>query len=342
VLSLTADDVAAAVGGELIGEGTTRVEAVAPLDRAGATDLSFLASPKYLPLFARSSAGVVLVTRELAGAEGRIPARIIVDQPHEALLALIPKLYAPPVREPGVDASARIGRGATLGEGVSIDAHVTIGAGARIGDRVWIGAQSTIGEGVTVGSDSRIHPSVTVYPGASIGERVQLHAGAVVGSEGFGYVFAGGSHRRLPHVGRCILENDVEVGANTTIDRGSIDDTVIGAGTKIDNLVHIAHNVRLGKLCLVLAQVGIAGSTRIDDGVILGGQAGVAGHSHIGKGAKIAARAGVFGDVPPGESWSGYPARPHREALRAQAALFKLSSLLKRIERFLGPNDRDS
>jgi len=342
VRSLTADAVAAAVGGELIGDGDTRIEAVAPLDRAGPTDLSFLASPKYLPLFSHSSAGVVLVTRELSGADGGVRARIVVDQPHEALLALIPKLYTPPSYEPGIDPSARIGRGAILGDSVSIGANAVIGAGARIGDRVWIGAQSTIGDGVIVGNDTRIHPNVTIYPGAGIGERVQLHAGCVIGSEGFGYVFADGAHRRLPHIGRCLIENDVEIGANTTIDRGSIDDTVIGAGTKIDNLVQVAHNVRIGRLCLILAQVGIAGSTRIEDGCIMGGQSGIAGHMTVGKGAKIAARAGVFGDVPPGETWSGYPARPHREALRAHAALFKLSSLLKRIERFLELNDRDS
>lgn len=341
-LSLTADDVAAAVGGELVGDGATRVESVAPLDRAGPTDLSFLASPKYVPLFSRSSAGIVLVTRELSESESAVRARVIVDQPHEALLALIPKLYAPPAYEPGIDPSARIGRGATFGDGVSIGANVVIGAGARIGDRVFIGPQVTIGDGVSIGSGTRIQPNVTVYPGATIGERVQLHAGCRIGSEGFGFVFTEGMHRRLPHVGRCIIENDVEIGANCTIDRGSIDDTVIGAGTKIDNLVHIAHNVRIGRLCLILAQAGLAGSSRVEDGCVIAGQAGIAGHKTIGKGAKIAGQAGVFGDVPPGESWSGYPARPHREALRAQAALFRLPSLLKRIERLLGPDDRDS
>jgi UDP-3-O-[3-hydroxymyristoyl] glucosamine N-acyltransferase len=168
-----------------------------------------------------------------------------------------------------------------------------------------------------------------------VGDRVRIHAGAVLGSDGFGYVFRGGAHEKIPHVGRCIVEGDVEIGANTTIDRGSIDDTVIGAGTRIDNLVHIAHNVRIGRLCLIMAQVGIAGSVHVEDGVVLAGQAGLAGHHTIGKGARIAAQAGVFGDVPAGETWSGYPARPHREALRAQAALFRLPSLIRGIERLL-------
>ena len=333
--SLTADDIAAAIKGKLIGDGSIRIEAIAPLDRAGPSELTFLASPKYLPLFATSAAGIALVTPELASAEGKVLARIVVAQPHEALLALIPKLYAPPVPEPGIDPTARIGRGATIGDDVSIAAHVVIGAGARIGNRVVLGAHTSVGEGVTIGNGARLHPNVSVYPNAIIGERVVLHSGARIGSEGFGYVYAEGGHRRLPHIGRCIIENDVEIGANSCIDRGSIDDTVIGAGTKIDNLVHIAHNVRIGKQCLILAQVGIAGSARIEDGCVIAGQAGIAGHHVIGKGARIGGQSGVFGDVPPGESWSGYPARPHREALKAQATVFRMSGLLKRLERLL-------
>jgi UDP-3-O-[3-hydroxymyristoyl] glucosamine N-acyltransferase len=162
---------------------------------------------------------------------------------------------------------------------------------------------------------------------------VIVHAGARLGSDGFGYVYAHGAHQKIPHVGRCIVEDDVEIGANTTVDRGSIDNTVIGAGTKIDNLVQIAHNVRVGRLCLIMAQVGIAGSCEIGDGCILAGQVGISGHHSIGAGARLAAQAGVFGDVPAGETWSGYPARPHREALRAQAALFKLPGMLRTLEK---------
>ncbi|HEX6058732.1 MAG TPA: UDP-3-O-(3-hydroxymyristoyl)glucosamine N-acyltransferase, partial [Gemmatimonadaceae bacterium] len=170
--------------------------------------------------------------------------------------------------------------------------------------------------------------------------RVAIHAGARIGSDGFGYVFREGRHAKIPHVGRCIVEDDVEIGANTTIDRGSIDDTVIGAGTKIDNLVQVAHNVRIGRLCLLMSQVGIAGSARIGDGCVIAGQAGLAGHISIGDGARIGAQAGVFGDVPAGETWSGYPARPHKESLRATAALFRLSGLLKRLERLAAREDR--
>ena len=160
--------------------------------------------------------------------------------------------------------------------------------------------------------------------------RVIIHSGARIGCDGFGYVFRDGAHNKIPHVGRCIIGDDVEIGANTTIDRGSIDDTVIGSGTKIDNLVHIAHNVRIGEKCLIMAQVGVAGSVTIGDGAILAGQAGISGHLSIGAGARLAAQAGVFGDIPAGETWSGYPARPHRESLRASAALFKLAGMMRR------------
>ena len=334
--ALTAAAVATAVSGRLVGDGNAVVNAVAPLDRAGPRDISFLSSARYAELFARSAAGVVLVPPDLAETPGTPRTRIVVEKPHEALLALLPTLYAPPARVPGVDSTARIGRGARLGADVTIGQYVVIEDGATIGDRSWIGAQCVVGRGVMVGADSRLHPGVVLYPGARIGDRVQIHAGARIASDGFGYVFRDGAHQKIPHVGRCIIENDVEIGANTTIDRGSIDDTVIGAGTKIDNLVHVAHNVRIGRLCLLMAQVGIAGSARVGDGVILAGQAGIGGHLEIGARARIAAQAGVFGDVPAGETWSGYPARPHRDSLRAHAALFKLAGMIRALEKLVG------
>ena len=179
-------------------------------------------------------------------------------------------------------------------------------------------------------------PRDRAYPGTQLGDRVIVQAGAVLGSDGFGYVFTDGAHQKIAHVGRLVIEADVEIGANTTIDRGSVGDTVIGAGTKIDNLVQIAHNVRMGKCCLVMSQVGISGSTQIGDGVVIAGQAGLAGHITIGAGARIAGQSGVFGDVPAGETWSGYPARPHRESLRVQAAAHKLPAVLKTMERARG------
>jgi UDP-3-O-[3-hydroxymyristoyl] glucosamine N-acyltransferase len=260
----------------------------------------------------------------------------VVPNPHEAMLSLLDVLHPEPAHVPGIHASVVLGRGVQLGERVALGPGVVIGDGARIGADCRLDANVVVGAGVVIGERCRLYPSVTLYPGTMLSDRVLVHAGARLGSDGFGYVYRGGRHEKIPHVGRCIVESDVEIGANTTIDRGSIDDTVIGSGTRIDNLVHVAHNVRIGRLCLIMAQVGIAGSVRVEDGAILAGQVGISGHHTIGAGARLAAQAGVFGDVPAGETWSGYPARPHREALRAQAAMFKLPSLLRGLERLLG------
>jgi UDP-3-O-[3-hydroxymyristoyl] glucosamine N-acyltransferase len=332
---LTAAAIAEAVGGQLIGDPSVVVSGVAPLDRASPGDLSFLGAAKYAPLFASSHAGVVLILPELAAAPGQTPARIVVERPQEALLALLPRFHKVSPAPPGVHPTAVIGDAVRLGAGVSIGPYAVIGDRSEIGDGGVIGPHCVIGAGVTIGEQCQLVASVTVYSGSKIGDRVTLHAGVRIGSDGFGYVQRDGQHLKIPHVGRCIIEDDVEIGANTTIDRGSIDDTVIGAGTKIDNLVQIGHNVRVGRCCLIMAQAGIAGSVRVEDGCMILGQVGISGHHTIGKGARLAAQAGVFGDIPAGETWSGYPARPHKEALRAQAALFKLPSLLRRIERLL-------
>ena len=337
---LTAAAIAELTGGTLEGDANARVSSVASLDRAGPGQLSFCVSAKYASQLAQSGASVVLLSPEVAAETTRIAARIVVPKPHDAIVSLLPRLYMASAREPGIHPSAVIGRGARLGESASIGPSVHIGAGATIGDRVVLDAHVVVGDGVVIGDDCHLYPSVTLYSGARLGNRVAIHAGARIASDGFGYIYREGRHEKIPHVGRCIIEDDVEIGANTTIDRGSIDDTVIGAGTKIDNLVMIGHNVRIGRLCLLAAQAGLSGSVRIEDGVVIGGQVGVSGHHTIGAGARLAAQAGVFGDVPKGETWSGYPARPHREALRAQAALFKLSTMFKRLEQLVHGSGR--
>jgi UDP-3-O-[3-hydroxymyristoyl] glucosamine N-acyltransferase len=334
--TLTAEAIAAIVGGELRGQAGTTVSGVAPIDHAQIDDLSFISQSRYASLFRDTGAGVVLVGAELADAPSAAPSRVIVKKPHDALLTLLPRLYPEGERTAGIHPTARIGRGAHVGARVSVDEFAVIGVRATLGDDVRVGAHAVVGEGVSIGARSVVFPHVIIYSGTEIGERVRIHSGAVLGSDGFGYVFREGAHAKIPHVGRCIIGDDVEIGANTTVDRGSIDDTMIGAGTKIDNLVQIGHNVRVGRLCLIMAQVGIAGSAHIEDGCVLAGQAGIGGHLKIGEGARIAGQAGVFGDVPAGQSWSGYPARPHRESLRTTAALFKLPGILKKIEQLLG------
>ncbi len=337
--TLTAAGIAGLVGGELQGPPEVTVTAVAPIHRATATDLTFLASAKYAPQLAGRTPGVLLVSPELAQWPGAALARVVVRNPHDALVSLLPHLYRPPTRTPGVHATVRLGHGVRLGSDVSLGPYVIIGDGAAIGDGTTIGAHTVVGDGVTLGAGCHLYPQVTIYSGATLGARVVVHAGARVGSDGFGYTLRDGAHQPIPHVGRCIIEDDVDIGANSTIDRGSIDDTVVGAGTKIDNLVHIAHNVRIGRLCLLMAQVGVAGSVHIGDGCVLAGQVGVSGHLEIGAGARLAAQAGVFGSIPAGETWSGYPARPHGESLRASAALFRLSRLMKRLERLLADRE---
>jgi UDP-3-O-[3-hydroxymyristoyl] glucosamine N-acyltransferase len=337
--TITAEAIAALVSGELIGDGTATVAGIAPLDRADASQLSILSSAKYAPMMATTKAGVVLVDPEFRDAAGAPRARVIVKHPLEKLLSLLPRFYPLESPTPGVASTARLGKGASIGERVSIGEYAIIGAGAKLADGVIIGPHCVVGERVSIGEGSRLWPGVTIYPGATLGARTLVQAGARIACDGFGYVFRDGAHQKIPHVGRCIIGDDVEIGANTTIDRGSIDDTVIGSGTKIDNLVQIGHNVRIGEKCLIISQVGVAGSVTIGDGAVLAGQAGISGHISIGAGARVAAQAGVFGDIPAGETWSGYPARPHREALRASAALFKLAGMMRRLEKLLGEPD---
>ena len=340
VRTITAEAVSELVGGELRGDPTATISRVAPLDRATADEVSFLAAPRYVGAAEMTKAGVLLVSRELADTVTAARATIVVDKPHDAVLTLLPRLYAPPRRTPGVHPTARLGRGASIGTGVTIEEYAVIGAGAVVGDGVWIGPQVVIGDGARIGRDSVLYAQCTIYSGSELGERVKIQSGARIGSDGFGYVFRDGAHESIPHVGRCVLGNDVDVGANSTIDRGSVDDTVIGAGTKIDNLVQIGHNVRMGRLCLIMAHVGISGSVHLEDGVIMAGQSGSAGHVTIGAGARIAGRGAVISDVPAGETWSGYPARPHRESLRATSALFKLAGIIRKLERLADKQDK--
>ncbi len=234
----------------------------------------------------------------------------------------------------GIDPAARIADDARIGAGSVVGPFAVIESGARIGARARIGAGASIGAQVTLGDDCEIGPNAVCYAGATLGHRVVLKANAVVGGPGFGYVRGAEGHRRLPHLGACVLEDDVEIGSGACVDRGSFDDTIVGRGTKIDNLVQIAHNVQLGARCLVMATSGIAGSCRIGDDVIIAGGVGIADHVTIGQGAVIGAKSVVFGPgtVPAHAVVTGYPARPHRSFLRAQAALYRLAAIIDDVE----------
>jgi UDP-3-O-[3-hydroxymyristoyl] glucosamine N-acyltransferase len=328
---LKATEIARAVAGRFEGGADPDLTGAAPLDRAAPSDLALLTSRRYLTDAADTAAGAVLVTSELAT---HLPAgrpRIVVDDPHHALTIVLPLLYPPARPVPGVHPTVVLGEGVELGEGVGIGPYAVVGAGSGIAAGAVLGAHVAVGRHCRVGAGAYLHPHVTLYDGVTIGARSILHAGVRAGVDGFGYSHREGRHVKVPQVGRCEIGADVEIGANCTIDRGSIGSTVIGDGCKIDNLVHIGHNVRIGDHCIIVAQTGIAGSTRIGKYVTFGGQAGINGHIRIGDGATIAAQAGVFGDVPAGVMVSGYPARPHRDALKGQAALARLPQLLQRL-----------
>lgn len=328
---MKASEIAILVGGELEGGADPVLTGVAPLDRAGAESLSFLANARYLPYLQRSSAGAVLVSAALAEQVPDGTVAIRVRDVHQALARVLPVLYPERVPEPGVHPTAAIAPGARLGSDVVVGPYAVIGRDSVVGDRSRIGAHSVLGEECHLSEDVVLHAHVTLYDGTRVGPRSILHSGARIGVDGFGYVPLDGVLRKIPQVGRCVIGADVEVGANTTIDRGSVGATEIGDGVKIDNLVHIGHNVRIGERSIVVAQVGIAGSARIGRGVTLAGQAGVNGHTEVGDGATIAGQSAVFGEVPAGATYSGYPARPHREAMRAQASLFRLPKIMKRL-----------
>lgn len=343
---LSVSDLSRLVKGEVTGDGSRVIRGVAPLDAAGPDHLSFVANGRYLSYVQGTAAGAVLLPRAMECTLPDGVAELRVDDPHAALAVVLPVLYPEESPAPGIHPTAAVAEGVELGEGVTVGPHAAIGRGARIGDGCRIGASTVVGEGCVLGAGTILHPHVTLYPGVRAGERCVVHSGARLGADGFGYVLVEGRQRKVPQVGGCRLGDDVEVGANTTIDRGSIGDTVVGDGTKIDNLVQIGHNCRIGRHVVIISQVGISGSTTVGDYAVIGGQAGVRGHIRIGSAARVGGQAGVTGDVPDGETVSGYPARPHREAMRAQAALFRLPELVRTIRRLeravFGRNENDS
>jgi len=230
-----------------------------------------------------------------------------------------------------VDPTAVLGEGVELGEGCSVGAYAVLGRGVRLGPGAAVLPHAVVGDGSEIGAASVVFPHAVLYPRTVLGERVRVHAGAVIGADGYGYQWTGERHQKKPHNGRVRLCDDVEVGANTTIDRATTDETVIGPGTKIDNLVQVGHNVRMGAHCLLVSQVGIAGTARLGNGVVLAGQAGVNSHITVGDGVQAAGKAGVWTDQPAGARVHGNPARPYREDMRIQAALGQLPELLRRV-----------
>lgn len=315
--------VAEAAGGA--GNGADRLlHGVAPLQAAGPAELSFIDNRRYADVLAATRAGAVIVHPDLATRVPSGTAAIVTPEPYAAWARAAALFHPPPPVRPGVHPSAVIAPGAAVDASAEVGPLAVIGDGALIGPRCRIGPGAVIGENVVLGPDCRIGPLASVTH-ALLGARVYVYPGARVGQEGFGFAATARGFVTVPQLGRVILEDDVEVGANSTVDRGAVPDTVIGAGSRLDNLVQIGHNVRMGRCCVVVAQAGISGSTVLEDFVVVAAQAGVTGHLRIGAKARIGAQAGVMSDVDAGADVVGSPAQPLREFFRGVATLRKLA-----------------
>ena len=322
-------------GAVLSGDPNRVVERPASLAEAGERDVSFFANPRYRSEFLATRAGGVLVPKGTESPREDLALLFCAD-PNVAFTRVVGAFAVDePAPRAGTHPTAVVDPQAEIGAGVSIGAHCTVGAGARIGDGAVLHASVAIGRAARIGAGTVLHPGVVCYHEVRIGERCIVHAGAVIGADGYGFEPTsdpGSPWRKIPQCGTVVVEDDVEIGANATIDRGRFGATRIARGAKIDNLVHIAHNVVIGEGALIIAQVGIAGSTRVGPRAILAGKVGVNGHIEIGAGARIAAQAGVFGDVPPGADYLGWPARPRGDALRQYALVQRLPEIQERLK----------
>lgn len=333
----TVRELAELVHGRVIGDAQTVISAARPLSEAGPGDVTFVADDKHARQLVSCRASAV-VMKPGSGCVGQTV--IEVSDPLEAFLTIFQHLYgSPPRAATGIDPRACLAPSVRLGKDVTIQAGAVIGEGTTLGSGCRIHANVVIGSRCTLGDEVTIYPNAVIYDGCVIGHRVIIHAGAVIGKDGFGFRQVQGRHVRVPQLGSVVIEDDVEIGAGTTIDRGTFQATRIGAGTKIDNQVQIGHNCRIGKHNLIISQVGIAGSTTTGDYVVIAGQAGIADHLTLGNGVVVGAQAGVMSNIPDGQRWLGTPARPEREAKVRHLHLERLPQMqreLKRIKEVLG------
>ena len=316
----------------LEGDATIDITRVAGIDQAQTGDVAFVDNPKYLPHLGSTKASAVIVGDDISVPAGATFAVLRSRQPYVDFARAVALFMPASGPAKGIDRLTSIAPDATVGAGVSIGAFVTIGPGAKVGARTPIFPNVVIGAGASVGDDCRIHSHCSIRERAVVGHRVILHDGVVVGSEGFGFAKqADGTHLKIPQTAGVVIEDDVEIGANSTIDRPAVGETRIAAGTKIDNLVHIAHGVSIGRRVLLCAQVGVSGSAVVEDDVILAGQVGVAGHLRVGKGAMATAQSGIPNSVDAGQYVSGSPAIPHKDWLKASAVYRQLPALRQRV-----------
>jgi UDP-3-O-[3-hydroxymyristoyl] glucosamine N-acyltransferase len=328
MVTRTLSALAAELGGEVIGDGATVIGGVAGIREAMPGDITFLANSRYDAHLDETRASAVICSREPRIA--RVPL-LVVDNPYLAFQRAV-RIFRPEQHRPapGVHPTAVVSPDAVLGRDVAIGACCVVEAGATLGDRVVLMGGAYVGHGAAIGDDSWFYPRVVLREECVVGARCIVHPGAVIGSDGFGFAFDAGRYHKVPQVGNVVIGDDVEIGANTTIDRATTHSTRIGDGTKIDNLVQIGHNVVVGRHCIIVAQVGVSGSTELEDHVTLGGQAGLVGHIKIGKGAMVGAQSGVTKSVPAETVVTGYPAMQHSLWRRLQALFHKLPDIISR------------
>jgi len=320
---------AEAIDGRVIGDSEVGISGVAGIQEAQRGEITFVANPKYASLVRETKASAVILSKPDPGAPC---AQVIVENPYYAFSRVVTVLHSTPYQSIGISPLASIEGKVRLGRELSIHPFVAVGEGAVIGDRVTLYPGVYVGPGTMIGDDSVIHANVSIREKTVIGQRVVIHSGSVIGSDGFGFATHRGRHHKIPQIGTVLIEDDVEIGANVTVDRAAMGRTVIKRGTKVDNLVQIAHNVVVGEDCLIVSQVGISGSAVIGNHVTLAGQTGVAGHLTIGDNVIAGGRAGVTKDIAPNQVVSGYPTLPHRQWLEAQAVFALLPDLRKRIK----------
>lgn len=328
---LSLSEIAAQLGGRIVGDPNCKVVQVNTLARASAEHVVFVADRRYLKELSRTRAGAVVVTPEFE-ASTALP-RIVTDHAYLYFSRVARLLNPPPVCEAGIDPAARVHARAAVAPSARVEAGAVVGPDARIGERAWIGAGSFVGAAVELGDDCRLHPTAVVYDGCVIGARSILHAGVVIGADGFGFARDGDHWNPIPQLGRVVLGDDVEVGANTTIDRGTIDDTVIGDGVKLDDQIHIAHNVRIGANTAIAACTGIAGSTVIGRNCEIGGAAMIRGHIEIADGTRISPATPITRSLRAGTYTGIYPFDDHASWLRNAAGLRHLATLIERVRR---------
>lgn len=327
-MPLTAAELAGRIQGEVLGDGSITLTGFAPADRARPGDLTFAENADYFARAEQSAASVILVDGPFTSVK-----KILIRVPNARLaFAKVLEIFFPePIPPAGIHPTALVAASAQVDPTAHVGPYCVLGDHVRIGARSVLQGGNHLGAHCRLGDEVRLFPNVTLYPRTELGHRVRVHAGSVIGADGFGYVQDAGTHRKVPQVGQVIVHDDVEIGANVTIDRGALGPTVIGRGTKIDNLVQIAHNVVIGEHCLVIGQAGISGSTTLGNYVVLAGQVGLAGHLKIGNGVSIGAQSGVMHHIGDGEKWFGYPAQPDRQAKRQIIAVHHLPELLRRV-----------